>query len=145
MSLYLDTNIFLNVIYKESRFGTKSAELLRRVQTREKQAITSAVTLLELLLDMAESGFGDQTEVAIAALEDLIALTIVPLDKAMSKTAAEHVLQDNLTIHDAYHLATALHSQASHFVTRDRNLSRKIAKYVKVVTPEEVIPRKSSD
>lgn len=144
MSLYLDTNIFLNVIYKEPKFRVKSAELLRKVQAEEVTAITSAVTLLEVVLDMSMVGFKDQTEPAIAAIEDLYALTIVPLDKAMSKAAAQHVLDDKITVHDAYHLATALHSRVSSFVTRDASLSKKIRKYVKVTTPEETVSLRSS-
>lgn len=102
-------------------------------------AITSSVTLLEIILDMSASGFADQAEVAIAALEDLRALAILPLDGAMSKTAAKHVLDDEITIHDAYHLATALHSKASYFVTRDLALMKKIRKYISVTAPEHIL------
>lgn len=126
------------MIYKEARFKAKSADLLRKIQAQEIQATTSAVTLLELMLDMANSGFEDQIEAAVSALQDLPALTILPLDKSMSKTAAEHVLKDKITVHDAYHLATALHSGASYFVTRDEGLSSKIRKYVRIVAPEEI-------
>ena len=145
MKIYLDTNIFLNVIYKEPKFKPKSADLLRRVQAEEVAATTSAVTLLEIILDMTSSGFADQTEVSIASIEDLRALTITPLDSAMSKAAATYVLEDKITIHDAYHLATAVHSKVLYFVTRDVVLSKKIRAHVKVVTPEEVPSVKSSD
>ncbi len=138
MNVYLDTNIFLNVIYKETGFNIKSAKLLQRVQSGEVQAITSAVTLLEITLDMAVSGFTEQTTVAVAALEDLSGLNVVPLDKSMSKAAAAHVLEDAITVHDAYHLATAIYSNVSYFVTRDMALSKKIRKYLRVGTPEEV-------
>ena len=132
MSIYLDTNIFLNVIYKEQRFRSESPELLLKVHGEQVAAITSAVTLLEVILDMADSGFPDQVEAAVAAIEDLRGLGVVPLGKAMVKTAAEHVLEDRITIHDSYRLATALHSGASLFVTRDAGLAKKIAKYMEV-------------
>ena len=113
-------------------------------EAEEVTAITSSVTLLEVILDMAASGFADQTELAVAALEDLRALTIVPLDKAMSKTAAKHVLDDGITIQDAYHLATALQSGVSCFVIRDTGLAKKIGKYVKAVSPEDLSPKSSA-
>ena len=71
MSVCLDTNIFLNVEYKEQRFRSESAELLLKVHGEQVAAITSAVTLLEVILDMADSGFPDQVEAAVAAIEDL--------------------------------------------------------------------------
>lgn len=145
MSLYLDTNIFLNVIYKEPKFKDESAELLNKIQTQEVQAVTSSVTVLEIMLDIAKSGFADLVEVAVAAVEDLRGLNIVPLDKEMSKLAAEHVLQDKLTIHDAYHLATALHSNVSYFVTRDHGLSKKIERHVKTIFPDDLALSGSSD
>ncbi len=139
MSLYLDTNIFLNVIYKEPKFESKSAELLRKIQAGELTAVTSAITLLEIMLDMATTAFAQQTEIALATLEDLRALTIVSLDGTMSKMAAKCVLEDKLTIHDAYHLATSLSVRTSYFVTRDARLAKKIGKYIIIVEPEEVL------
>jgi predicted nucleic acid-binding protein len=143
LDIYVDTNIFLNVIYKEPMFKSESADLLRKIQAEDIKATTSAVTFLEIILDMARRGFADQTEVAISSVEDLRGLTIAQLDKTMSTAAATHVLKDNITIHDAYHLATALHSKVTHFVTRDIALSKKIRTYIDVITPEEVSSVKS--
>jgi predicted nucleic acid-binding protein len=127
------------VIYKEAKFETSSIELLRKVQEGKMAAVTSSVTSLELMLDMNASGFTDQSEEAVAAIEDIPSLVIIPLDQEMSKNAARHVLKDKMTIHDAYHLATALGSLSRYFVTRDEGLMKKIKKYVKVMTPEEII------
>jgi predicted nucleic acid-binding protein len=138
-TVYVDTNVFLNVVYKESDFERSSAELLNRIQEGKIVAVTSSVTSLEIILDMDLSGFRDQTEAAVAAVEDIRCLSIVPLDQEMAKSSARHILKDRITVHDAYHLATALGSQVLYFVTRDAALSRKIKKYVKVVTPEEIL------
>lgn len=137
MSYYVDTNIFLNVIYKEPDLGEKSSGFLRHIHDGRYEALTSSVTILEVILDMADSGFMDLTGVAIASIEDIRNMEIVPLDKAMTKLAADHVVRDGLTIHDAYHVATALFRRADAFVTRDENLKRKIRKYIKTIAPEE--------
>jgi predicted nucleic acid-binding protein len=136
MSYYVDTNVFLNVVYKESGFGEGSSAFLKKIQSGKLQAITSSVTLLEVILDMVESGFSEVTELAVAAIEDLHNLEIVPLDHTMTKLAADHVTKDKLTIHDAYHLATARSRKANVFVTRDEELSRKAARYMKARVPE---------
>ncbi|MEM2936087.1 MAG: type II toxin-antitoxin system VapC family toxin [Candidatus Bathyarchaeia archaeon] len=134
----MDTNIFLNVIYKENELYKKSKGFLKEVQNGKHQAFTSSVTLLEIILDMTQSGYSELTDKAVAFIEDMHNLEITSLDKAMVKQASCHVLKNNLTIHDAYHLATALCQRAEAFVTRDEEFQEKIAKYIKVVKPEEV-------
>jgi len=138
VTLYLDTNIFLNVVYKEPLFELGSGALLQRIHEGELSASTSAVTIVEIMLDMNASGYGVEAEKAISALEDIRSLSIVPLDKEMSREAARCNLEDKITVHDAYHLATALRSGVEHFVTRDKSLSNKIKKYIGVVNPEEI-------
>ncbi len=139
VTAYLDTNIFLNVIYKEKQFEKASSKLLRSIQDGRVSGFTSAVTALEVILDINSSGFGEEiSEAAISTLEDIRTLVIVPLDLETCKDAAKHVLKDKLTIHDSYHLATALSCRASYFVTRDEALSKKIRQYVKTVAPEEL-------
>lgn len=137
MSYYIDTNVFLNVIYKEGALSERSSVFLKKIHSGKVQAVTSSVTLLEIILDMAESGFSEITDVAVASIEDLHNLEIAPLDHTMTKLAADHVMREKLTIHDAYHLATAISRKARIFVTRDEELSRKVAKYTKVTVPEE--------
>jgi len=137
MSCYIDTNVFLNVIYKEPVLREKSSSFLKRIHDGKLQAMTSSVTLLEVTLDMVESGFSDSAELAVASIEDIRNLEIVALDKTMTKLAADYVVKENLTIHDAYHLTTALCRKARAFVTRDEDLTSKIAKHIKVVAPEE--------
>jgi predicted nucleic acid-binding protein len=51
--------------------------------------------------------------------------------------AGKQVIKDILTIHDAYHLATAASRKARVFVTRDEELSRKVARYMKATVPEQ--------
>lgn len=125
------------VIYKEAALSAKSSVFLKKIQAGKLHALTSSVTLMEIVLDMVESGFSEATEVAVASIEDLHNLEIVPLDHTMTKLAADHVIKEKLTIHDAYHLATATSRKARVFVTRDEELSRKVARYMKATVPEE--------
>ena len=135
---YIDTNIFLNVIYKEKAFYEKSKIFLKKIHNGECQAITSSITLLEIALDMAESDYIELIDKAIASIEDIQNLEIISLDKTMVKQAAIFVLRDNLTIHDAYHLSTALQQKVKAFVTRDEETQKKISRYIKIITPEEI-------
>ncbi len=134
----MDTNVFLNVIYREPVLDKKSASFLRKVHSGKFRAITSPVTVLELMLDVAESSFAEFTEVAVASIEDMRNLQIVALDNTMTKLSAEYVVKERLTIHDAYHLATAVCEKATVFVTRDEDLTKKITRHIKTVPPEKV-------
>jgi predicted nucleic acid-binding protein len=138
MSCYIDTNVFLNVIYKETGFSEGSSVLLKKIHAGKLQAMTSSVSLLEIVLDMAVSGFSETSDLAVASIEDLHNLVIVPLDHTMTKLAADYVIKEKLTIHDAYHLATATTNRAGVFVTRDKELSRKVASFIRTTVPEEV-------
>ena len=137
MSYYIDTNVFLNVIYKETVLNERSSVFLKKIHAGKLQAMTSSVTLLEIILDMIQSGFSEITEVTVASIEDLHNLEIVPLDHTMTKRATDHVIKQKQTIHDAYHLATATSRKATVFVTRDQELSRKVARHMKATVPEK--------
>ena len=138
-ALYIDTNIFLNLIYREPRFVEGSRRLLELVDGGRLRAVTSAVTLLEVKLDMAGRGSVEVGDKAVALIEDIGSLEIVPLGKLMVKTAADHVLREGLTVHDSYHLATALHMKSQAFITRDEHLRKKIVKLIDVKKPEDVL------
>ncbi|MFY3741397.1 MAG: putative nucleic acid-binding protein [Candidatus Nitrosomirales archaeon] len=137
MLLYIDTNVFLNVIYKERKVFEGSKKLLNKVEKRDLAAVTSSITLLEIRLDMVRSGYKDMADKAVALVEDIAGLDILPLDQTMVKVAAEYVVLNGLTVHDAYHFATALSSRADAFVTRDEELVKKISKHIKTMRPEE--------
>ena len=138
-SFYIDTNIFLNLIYREARFSEGSRRLLELVHGGKLRAVTSAVTLLEVKLDMAGRGGMEVADKAVALIEDIDNLEIVPLGKLMVKTAADHVLREGLTVHDSYHLATALHMKSQAFLTRDEHLRKKIVKLIDVKKPEDIL------
>lgn len=135
---YVDTNIFLNVIYKETGFYDGSRKFLELIQRGSFKAFTSSVTLLEVKLDMARSGCGDVADKALGLIEDVKNLEVTSLDRVMVKMAGDYVLRDGLTVHDAYHLATALCGKADGFISRDEELKGKIARHVHVKDPEDV-------
>lgn len=136
--LYLDSNIFLNVIYREAPLNEASGKLLEKVELGELQALTSAVTILEVKLVMARLGDWSAAGRAAAIIKDLKNLRIVPLNESTDDLAADHVVEDKITVHDAYHLATAVTEKAEIFVTRDEELGVKIRRYIKVMAPEEL-------
>ncbi len=46
--LYIDTNIFLNLLLKEELFIEKSRKLINMINNKEFKGITSILTLMEI-------------------------------------------------------------------------------------------------
>lgn len=138
---YLDTNIFLNVIYGENLFARGSKLLLESIQTGRLEAISSSITETEIALDLARTGNRDKTDDALRLIERMENLTICPLSSYDAKLAAKLVLDSGLGLHDAYHAATAIENKAGIFVTRDRTLKNKLKKTIDASDPEPILNR----
>jgi predicted nucleic acid-binding protein len=138
---YLDTNIFLNVIYDEAPSARGSKLLLESIQSGRLQAITSSITETEVALDLASSGNRDKTDDALRLIERMENLTIYSLSSFVARLAAKLVLDSRLSIHDAYHCATAVENKADVFVTRDRPLGNKLRRMIDVSEPESILSK----
>jgi predicted nucleic acid-binding protein len=135
---YLDTNIFLNVIYDERPFVKGSRSLLEKVQAGKISGITSSITEMEIALDLEKTGNRESIDRTLRLIEGIENLSISPLGSLTARIAAKLVLGSQLTVHDAYHGATALENGAGVFVTRDKKLATKLGKLIKVLEPEAV-------
>lgn len=136
---YLDTNIFLNVVYNEQPFVESSLQLLRQIQEGRLVGLTSSVTEIEIALDLAKTGNRDKVDQTLGLIERMANLTICPLNSWTAKMAAKLVLDSGMMIHDAYHSATAIEHKADVFVTRDKQLKKKLKTQVKVSEPDALI------
>jgi predicted nucleic acid-binding protein len=137
---YIDTNIFLNIICDERPFVNGSLGLMEKIQEGGVLGITSSVTEMEIALDLERTGNRECIDRALRLIEGIENLTISPLGPLTAKIAVKLVLENQLTVHDAYHGATALENGAEVFVTRDKLLATKLGKFIKVLEPEAVRP-----
>jgi len=140
ITCYLDTNVFLNVIYAEPAFSRGSSSLLRKIQDGHLSGVTSSVTETEIGLDLANTGNGEKIDQALRLVERMQNLEISPLGSLTARLAVKLVLERGLTVHDAYHAATAVENRTSVFVTRDQHLRNKLKDLVRVSEPEAVAP-----
>jgi predicted nucleic acid-binding protein len=135
---YLDTNIFLNVIYDEKPLAKSSEELLNRIQEGEVLGITSSVTETEIALDLDNTGNRRRIDRALRLIESMRNLSISPLSSLTARLAVGLILDSQVTVHDAYHGATAIENGAAVFVTRDRTLGNRLRNMIKVAEPDSV-------
>lgn len=119
----LDTAIFIYYIEEQPEFMGLVAPLFDAVEAGSVSVVTSALTLLEVLVVPLRAG-----NVTLAAkYEDILTrsrgLRLVEIDRALLRSAAQlRAAYRSLRTPDALQLAAALHGGCSAFVTNDRDL-----------------------
>lgn len=87
------------------------------------QAVTSTLTITEVLVHPLRRLQGDLAEQYRQILLGARNLTTVPVTAAIAEQAAALRAHHNLRVPDAIQLATAMHTGATSFVTNDKDLS----------------------
>ncbi len=118
----LDTAIFIYFIEEDPRYLHLLEELFARIDTGALAAVTSGVTLLEVLVVPLREG----NEILAARYEALLTrsrgLSMRELDRPLLRAAARLRASFGLKTPDALQVAATLSSQCTTFLTNDRRL-----------------------
>ena len=117
----LDTSPFIFFIEKQATYADVLRPFFQAVDRGESRILTSAVTLLEVLVHPIRHG-----DEALAHQYNDILLTsnnisTIPVTPNTAQTAAELRAEHGLKTPDAIQLATALDHNAAAFLTNDRD------------------------
>lgn len=117
----LDTSPFIFFIEKHATYADVLRPFFQAVDRGESRILTSAVTLLEVLVHPIRHG-----DEALAHQYNDILLTsnnisTIPVTPNTAQTAAELRAEHGLKTPDAIQLATALDHNAAAFLTNDRD------------------------
>ena len=96
------------------------------------------MTETEIGLDLAKTGNREKIDQALRLIERMQNLEICPLEPLTARLGVKFVLERGLTVHDAYHAATAVENKASIFVTRDQHLRKKLKDLIRTIEPESL-------
>jgi len=120
--LGIDTNCF---IYLLEQGGTARAAYMATAVLSDpaREAVTSTLTLAELLVKRYQVGPPSAVDEARAALEALPGLAIVPVDSDVAQEAARIRARSGFLLPDAIQLATAVVHEADAFLTNDSRLN----------------------
>lgn len=118
----LDTPIFIYFMEEHERYAPLVEPLFREADAGERELVTSALTLLEVLVVPYRAGNRPLAERYEALLTRSRGLQMIDLDRSCLRTAA--LLRATLPIRtpDALQVAAALSAECAAFVTNDRSI-----------------------
>jgi predicted nucleic acid-binding protein len=129
----IDTPVFIYYIEQSSPRASAASDLLRSVEDGRLEAITSVVTLLEVMIRPLRLGRPEIADAYEALLGDIPNLSIVNLDARAARIGAELRATYGLRTPDAMQIAACLAHGAEAFITNDRRLRRVTGIDVKVL------------
>ncbi|MEJ7813134.1 MAG: PIN domain-containing protein [Gemmatimonadaceae bacterium] len=118
----LDTAVFIYFIEEHPAYLPLIAPLFAEVDAGAREIVTSALTLLEVVVVPYRAGDGPLAARYEAVLTRSRGLRLVELDRAQLRTAAQVRALHGVRTPDALQLAAALSERCAAFVTNDRRL-----------------------
>ncbi len=118
--IYLDTNVWIYALEGFESFSRPLAELFARIDEGELAAVTSELTLAEVLVKPFQSNRQELERIYLDNLQTSATLTVAPVSREVLMSAARLRAQyPPLKLPDAIHAATALAHDAHTFITND--------------------------
>ncbi len=122
-TLGLDTAPIIYLI-EEGRYQNIIKPLFESLSRGEFSAVTSTITLLEVLVQPYRDGKATLAEKYREILMNSENLSIVPLVNDIADLAARTRGKYGIRVPDSIQIATAIYSGAAAFITNDKNLKK---------------------
>ncbi len=133
----LDTSVFIYFLEAHPRYGAWCASLFDLIERGQNAAVTSTITLLELLVQPYRDQRDELAQKIFALASTYPKLEWIPLTMNLADRAAELRARYRLSTPDAIHLATAIGHKAVRFYGNDRGLRR--VKEIECILVEDLI------
>jgi predicted nucleic acid-binding protein len=121
-SIYLDANVFIYAIERGNPWTDALRGFFEKLHTGERKAVTSELTLAEVLPKPLALGAND----LVLAYETLLSaespIEVLPINRMVLHEAASLRGQSKLKLADAIHAATALYGNCTDFLSNDMQL-----------------------
>jgi predicted nucleic acid-binding protein len=119
--VYVDANIFIFALEGEPRFGPAASALLQSVDDGRVAAVTSELTLAEVLVKPLEHGRAALAEQFMTVVSRS-RLELHPVSRAILIRSAEIRAAYGGRLADTVHLATAMETSCSAVVSEDMRM-----------------------
>lgn len=121
-AVYLDTNVFVYAAEGFARYKAFIEGLFREIDAGHVDAVTSELTLAELLVKPLEIGRQDIADLYAELIQSSDQLIVIPIDRSILMAAARYRAQLKIKLPDAIHVATAVAAGCERFLSNDRNI-----------------------
>jgi predicted nucleic acid-binding protein len=122
--IFLDTAPVIYFVEKNPSFASKVQPVFDRLDAGSLAAVVSPVTLAECLVLPYRSGKPDVAQVFIDLLVNSQNVLFCAVDETTADKAANLQARYNLTLTDAFQIATAIIAGCDAFLTNDVDLKR---------------------
>ena len=120
----IDTSPFIYHLQKHPRYSNLTVRLFEEVEKGSLKAVTSVLTLMEVLVKPKEVGDRQAVEDYRFVLKTFPNLALKPIDESCAERASDLRAAYGVKPPDALQAGTALSSRATGFVTNDARLKR---------------------
>lgn len=124
LRIYLDTNILIYAFEGVPEFQAQALEVLKTAESNGAQIVVSQLIYVELFPKLVREGRTDLIEIYHSFFEDEGLLEVLPVDRSVIDTAIKIRADYRLKTIDALHLASAISSECSSFISHDKALKR---------------------
>jgi predicted nucleic acid-binding protein len=120
----IDTSPFIYHFENDRAYSSLTLRLFEEIEKGNLKAVTSIITLMEILVKPKEQGDKQAIEDYKFVLKTFPNLTLRPIDESCAEKASDLRAEYGVKPPDALQVATALTSHATCFVTNDDKLKR---------------------
>lgn len=119
---YLDANVFIYAVEAYPPFAAWLTDLFAYIDRAEIAAVTSEMTLAELLVAPLRENNPAKEAACLAIIQERPGLAVHPVDRDVLVEAARIRASGSLKLPDAIHVASAIQSDCDILITNDRRL-----------------------
>ena len=120
----LDTAPFIYYIEEVTPYADLLDPVFGCLENHSLRAVTSAVTLVEILAKpFADKNFSLVDEIKFT-IKSFAALSVVTIDERLAEAAALIRARYTVRLPDALQIATAIHGEATLFLTNDKRMKK---------------------
>lgn len=119
---YVDTNVVIAIVEGSEQLSDTQFEFVARVDNGECEALTSELTLAECLAKPMADRNAALVETYLHFLDNRQNFPVVPVSRTTWIAAARLRGEQGIRLPDALHLASAVETGCSVFLTNDRRI-----------------------
>lgn len=135
--VYLDANVFIYAVEGFEKYASLCTAVLEAIGERKIQAVTSELTLAEVLVRPLRDKRKDIASVYENLIQSQFGLNVMPVTRDVLLAAAELRASSTCRLPDAIHASTAKLRGCEFFFTADKML--KVPDPIRVVTLDELL------